>query len=545
MASALVFTIELIIPVEALAAELDMPLAYPQINTEALNRLGRHVEDCFHGRGACYNVSSLSNIDTVSDSPFLPRRVIDVGDANKECSPWLRLHESAKDERAHYTTLSHRWGNKILFQTNLENIEAHRTGIDFNALPMSFRDAVIATRALGVRYLWIDAICIIQDDHSDWIDQAPLMGKIYKNARCTLAAHSAQNSTAGFLECMSSPNPVRVADCISPNGVAGKLCIGSPRSFKETIDYSHIKQRGWVLQELTLSRRTAHFSNGYIYWDCPHMTTPQSVGYTTEPSIQASPAIKTLRSGADFVGSWFDLVTDYSKCELTYGTDKLVAISGIAAEWQNHLGEGRGRLYHSGLFACGLPQGLLWYSGGGSLKKYKQRAPSWSWASVDGRIQFMNDRNAITVATVNAVDTDVDGDVIADSPDCQLSMHASVKVAYITGEPLDFGIEPYTGERSFRRHGVIIKGSHMRMDGHWTGGQASIDIGSIKSRSVLCARICTTQVALDADEGLQVDFVLLLERMNPKSAQYRRIGVGTVIGKGLFDGLSPQDIFLI
>ena len=91
----------------------------------------------------------------------------DVGDANEEGSRSPRLYEPAEHERAHYTTLSHRWGNKIPFQTKLQNIEAHRNSIDINTLPKSFRDAVSVTRALGVQYVWINAICIIQNDRSD------------------------------------------------------------------------------------------------------------------------------------------------------------------------------------------------------------------------------------------------------------------------------------------------------------------------------------------------------------------------------------------
>src|SRR5450756_580058 len=132
------------------------------------------------------------------------------------------LHESAIDERAHYTTLSHRWGNEVICKTTRKNINVRRNGIDFDALPMSFKDAITVSRALGVRYLWIDAICIVQDDHSDWIDQAPLLGKIYKNAYCTIAAHSAQNSADGFLESLSPLNPVRVASFLTLKAGPGR-----------------------------------------------------------------------------------------------------------------------------------------------------------------------------------------------------------------------------------------------------------------------------------------------------------------------------------
>jgi hypothetical protein len=536
-------------------------VAFPPVNFAALSDLRRLVDNCHHRDGNCSYIRSLWHNETLSDPPLLPRRVIDVGDLNSEQGPSPYLYETMKDDRAHYTTLSHRWGDRLTFKTTRENIQALHEGIDFKALPMSFQDAINVTRALHVRYLWIDAICIIQDepDHSDWTEQAPLMGKIYKNSRCTIAAHSAQDSTMGFLECSSPHSAIRVASRSNPEVGAGKLYLGVPRTFKETIDFSHIKNRGWVLQELTLSQRIAHFSNGYVYFDCPHTTrTPKSVGYTAGPSMQASTIMKTLGTGVKFVESWLSLVTEYSKCELTYGTDKLVAISGIATDWQSRLEQGVRISYLSGLFECALPQGLLWYSGtGGPLVKCEQRAPSWSWASVDGPVQFMNTRKATAVATIKGEDNHGNSSEVSDSLSCQLMMHASITEALITGIQVEFGAEAMQAESFLRPRGATITGSGLEIPGYasidrW--GQASLDNGSRASKSVYCARVCTSYILLkDHEKQLdqqQRDFLIILEPVHPESIRYKRIGVGTILSSGAraienFHWPPSQDIVVI
>jgi len=362
----------------------DMTAAYPKVDAKAMGLLKNLVDDCLHERGKCSNFRELSRDETLPSSPLLPRRVIDVGDTSNVL---LRIHESGNDERAGYTTLSHRWGNKLTFKTTMENIERLREKIDFDALPLSFRNAITVTRAMDVRYLWIDAMYIIQDNHSDWLEQAPLMGKIYKNSQCTFAAHSAEDSTVGFLESSAaSLRPVPFApessgdnSLIHPRSIQQALekgiCIGIPHTFKQSIDFSHIKKRGWVVQELTLSPTVAH-SDGYIYWDCEHTTMLRSVAHKAEPSIQSRVVMKKIGTGINFVESWINLVTEYSKCDLTFGTDKLFAISGIAAEWQKHLEEGVGRQYHAGVFGCTLPQALLWYRTRKTLTRFQERAPS-------------------------------------------------------------------------------------------------------------------------------------------------------------------------
>ena len=135
---------------------------------------------------------------------MLPSRVLDVGDYQERLSfhP-VHLHVRTQDERGVYVALSHRWGlrgsQKMPLQTTRRNLKEHCKGISYQGLLSTFRDAVTVTRMLGIRYLWIDALCILQDDQDDWLKQSSQMGSIFKNSLLTIAIHSAKNSSEGFL----------------------------------------------------------------------------------------------------------------------------------------------------------------------------------------------------------------------------------------------------------------------------------------------------------------------------------------------------------
>jgi hypothetical protein len=468
-----------------------------------------------------------------SESSFLPRRVIDVGEREEKANSLIRLHESVLDERAQYTTLSHRWGKKIAQRTTRKNIASHCIGIDTNLLPQSFRDAITVTRKLGVRYLWIDAICIIQDDYADWSEQAPLMGKIYQNAYCTIAAHSAENSTIGFLESKPSCYTLRVGRYKAKTGVSGTLYIGAPRSFDQAIDQSYIKRRAWVLQELTMSRRTVHFSNGQMYWGCLHVAQPRPLGFTIDVSAHPSPTWRIFDGDVSTDESWFDLVTDYSKCELTYSSDKLAAISGIAVEFQARTDQ----IYRSGLFESSLPQGLLWFSGGRSLKRQKRRAPSWSWASVDGPLQFIKTQDTSAEAEIVAVERNksANGVVSATSFDGILVMMAAARESWIDVTPVEFGKADLVVGSYLRPDGATIRGFCLSQV-----GQATFDAGKLKKQKVvLCVRICTKRVRVE-EVFLEKYVVLLLEPSKHAFGPYKRVGVGIINEQGWFDRSSPR-----
>ncbi|KAL8919614.1 MAG: hypothetical protein Q9172_004917 [Xanthocarpia lactea] len=148
-------------------------------------------------------------------------------------------------------------------------IETFTKGIDMASLPRTFRDAIFACRKFGVRYLWIDALCIMQDSEQDWKTESAKMQYVYSNAFLTLAANASSDSTGGLFQERkpSLVNPV----IVNPTweGTTSKGYVVIPRQFwKYNVSDSPLNQRAWVLQERYLSPRVLHFGETQLLWEC-------------------------------------------------------------------------------------------------------------------------------------------------------------------------------------------------------------------------------------------------------------------------------------
>jgi len=198
----------------------------------------------------------------------LPTRVLAVGSLE---APDLRLHCPRKDKEGKwpmgkYIALSHCWGEKLPLRTTKDKLEDYKQHIESSELPQTFLDAVTVAREIDVQYLWIDSLCIIQDDSGDWEKESQKMEQVFSSAYCTISATSAKNSHEGFL-----PFPVKEAVRIldgEKSQFAVYACIAD-KSFKQAVDEDGLlNTRGWVLQERALSRRTIHFTGPQIFWEC-------------------------------------------------------------------------------------------------------------------------------------------------------------------------------------------------------------------------------------------------------------------------------------
>jgi hypothetical protein len=142
----------------------------------------------------------------------LPTRVLDLGTlpgrkAMSNTNDWdglfvngtCRLAEKREQEMGQYVALSYCWGTSLTYKTITGRLESHRRGIDFAQLPRTLQDAIMMTRYLDLRYIWIDCLCIIQDDKLDWEREAGNMASIYSNSYLTIAAARAHHSAEGFL----------------------------------------------------------------------------------------------------------------------------------------------------------------------------------------------------------------------------------------------------------------------------------------------------------------------------------------------------------
>jgi len=202
----------------------------------------------------------------------LPRRVVDLGDS---ADPRIRLIDSSNIQ-GQYVALSHRWpvDPSKHFKTTKVSIDDHRQQIAFEDLPRTFQDAVTVTRNLGLRYLWIDSLCIIQDDSDDWNEQSMVMGKIYNESTITIMAATSltipnhEPAPEGFLHRQPSLTLLTIEmDYYSRDWRRdGNWYI---RYMDKTRHHSwnlELLTRGWVMQEYMLSRRKVIYTPDQLLW---------------------------------------------------------------------------------------------------------------------------------------------------------------------------------------------------------------------------------------------------------------------------------------
>lgn len=204
--------------------------------------------------------------------PSLPTRVIDVGEDGFD----PRLMTSASNQRGRYVALSHCWGDIQPTQTKRGDGSLVRylgEGIPMSKLPKTFHDAVIITRKLGMRYLWIDSLCIIQDDEHDWQRESGRMSTLYWNSTLTISATGAKNSTQGCFLAESPEDAVALPPTFSKRGgqvyaMRHQYKSRAKSHWYRKVTNGFVMSRAWTLQERWLSGRILHCCVGQWFWEC-------------------------------------------------------------------------------------------------------------------------------------------------------------------------------------------------------------------------------------------------------------------------------------
>lgn len=234
----------------------------PKRSQQAMQQVRAWLGDCLTSHTKCNIPLSRDMVEYEAD---LPSRLIQV-----ECDEQLgpRLVDT-KGGRGQYLTLSHCWGGKTPIMTTISNIESCKRVIPFSSLAPTFRDAIELTRCLNVPYLWIDSLCIVQDDPEDWLREAREMGSIYAKSLLTITATSSPDSYVGLYGADTRPTYIKVP-CGPDHPKSGHMYPSHPPDCgrEDEIASTPLNQRGWVLQERLLSRRLPHFTSSRVYWEC-------------------------------------------------------------------------------------------------------------------------------------------------------------------------------------------------------------------------------------------------------------------------------------
>ena len=295
-----------------------------------------------------------------------------------------------------YATLSYCWGVSPPVTTTRASLKAFQEALPFDVLAPTHREAIQITRALEIPYLWIDALCIVQDDPHDWEIEAQRMHAIYLNSTVTIAASEADTSSGGCFADSPAHNSASngrrmYVRMLSDKGDTEKLVhiICRPRGDVYT---SALNKRGWVLQQSVLSRRIVHVVNSELQWRCRSKICWESgiryyfgdIMYGAVPIFNPKPlypAVNRVERTNRFCWRWLE---SYSARKLTYEEDGLSAIAGIV----NYYADLTADTPILGLWKSSLSEDLTWSVGSEAIHHPREDLPSWSPLSSNHEVYF-------------------------------------------------------------------------------------------------------------------------------------------------------------
>jgi hypothetical protein len=261
-------------------------------------------------------------------------------------------------------TFSHCWGESEQCKLLKSNLGSYEESVPMDQLTRTFKEAVDLAWRLGFRYIWIDALCIVQDSDEDWLHESAKMGD----------KRSFSFSSYPF------PCIVRVQD-EEPQQIS--FITHDEVDYLKRIDSAGapLHSRAWVLQEQLLSPKTLHFTYDQVFWECYEYRAAEVLPDTINrggDTLRKTLMLDKLKKPGSYK-TWHNRVSVYSKCRLTFRNDKLAAIFGLASRFALQWGI-QSSSYLAGLWKENLVNDLLWSTPYWKSKLYPDRAPSWSWA---------------------------------------------------------------------------------------------------------------------------------------------------------------------
>lgn len=339
-----------------------------------------------------------------TDAPLPPRVLL----ITEEDSRILVQLKDSRGQHDRYTALSYVWGGPGQFKFTAESEQSLRAGMEPTVFAKTICEAIQLTHALGFRYIWIDALCIQQDSPSDWQEQSTLMGQVYGNAGLTIMAARSTGVQNGFLE-PKTPSAV-CCGAVNYRGTPQPVFLTHSK-LRPELPSDALDLRAWTFQEEHLSKRKVIFTSRQLEWHCqrekfeeqereqsydhvrPRCTTPefrsndryQPLAGLLEPDHAHSMKMSNYQ--------WMEIVKKYSARQITFESDRLPAISGIARVYAAQTGQEYRAGLWSGLHFIDL---LLWFPitdiassrSNSTAPNPPYIAPSWSWLAAGCAVDF-------------------------------------------------------------------------------------------------------------------------------------------------------------
>jgi heterokaryon incompatibility protein (HET) len=392
-------------PWPALGSVIELPTSSE--SDETFEFAARCLKEC--------QSNSRHRLCTSQRRQFRPTRLLQISQPRKP----IKLQEKGLTSSfVDYIALSHCWGVNVPTVTTTKNRKQRLKAIEWDELPPLFQDLITITYHLGIKYIWIDALCIVQDDKSDWEHESSQMASVYAEAYVTIAAVRAMDSSERFLGPRKRSAKVRYHNTKGDRHLVKVRQISDHYPSIMSSVPAHIEgpltERAWALQEHVLCSRVLHYTETELIFECREMFSCECTPRFKQTSLTTPGLLPNISQALEKrkpYFAWKQLVEKYTLRKLTRASDKLPAISGMALKIQEIVNSE----YLGGLWRANLAEDLLWSSAPDlknpafmpALRDY--RAPSWSWASVDTQIRFEDcSRPTEIQALISCISTKMD-----------------------------------------------------------------------------------------------------------------------------------------
>lgn len=338
----------------------------------------------------------------------MPSRLLEISGSGRYLTARLINSKNRNDK---YLALSYCWGQPDRHPPKLlsSNINELYAGIAVSSLPLTFRDAVEVVKELQLSHIWIDSLCIIQDDENDKLNEIGRMGEIFANSHLTIAGSDGKDSSSGLFHARITMSNVQLRWNDSATGKSHWVHLRAKRfeypftNEVERLTSGYLKKRAWSFQERILSPRVVHFTKTQLEWKCNCRSTFEyneqpDFDDISEPTLnvpirvgEKAKLARVLRSGASkhhIYDIWYRLLEQYSVLNMSFDGDKINAIKGIAEAMTEKLDDS----LRFGIWENDVRQGLLWSlrPTDGTVRTTNLPVPSWSWAKTHGRLGCIN-----------------------------------------------------------------------------------------------------------------------------------------------------------
>lgn len=386
---------------EDLIGNIDQSVSVDPLSQKSINIARNWLETCVQAHGPACNSAG-------KHSGWMPTRLLEIVPGDSK----IYLRESkflSASNGALFVALSHCWGQAgTPFTSTRATLSLREEGIEIAELPKTFRDSVVLVASLGLQYIWIDSLCIIQDDADDWAREAAQMAEVYRNAHFVLIAANSDADAQGFLNPRQSPGLVRMPSADL------NLELLPPREERwayaprlDNLAAEPVSARAWCLQERYLPMRALEYGTHQAFWECESLRA----GEAGDAAPREGNYLKHLCQTANINNSvfsrsgggnddeanlekvswidWYKMIEGYTARSITKSTDRLPALSGLVqAVIRGTPGDTE---YLAGIWKAGFLEGLLWCKanpGDEMPPTTEYVAPSWSWAAAVGEVQF-------------------------------------------------------------------------------------------------------------------------------------------------------------